>query len=208
MLVTLGVVNGLRIHPSTPRLFGTLCGQDDLLEDSIGDFGLSTTKKSVFEVDLDTVPLLEYQQSQKLVQCYTENDKGEQRMRLVEMENFRLWEYMMTTKHGLEILKPEPCLWIHEGDFDRKQDIFSHAPSVRAVNRVVLSIYDEAYGFSHFVNRFVSAEDTEQLIDILKRHMQGRLNNGDECEVIVVEGYCVQRWEHESLPPLMVGLSC
>lgn len=169
---------------------------------------MSSTKNTAFDDTLDAVPLLEYQQSQKLVQCYTQNDNGEQRMRLVEMENFRLWEYMMTTKHGLEILEPEPCLWIHQGDFDRKQDIFSHAPSVQAVNRVVLSIYDEAYGFSHFINRFVSAADTDQLIEILKSHMQGRLNKGDECEVIVVEGYCVQRWQHESLPPLMVGLSC
>ena len=169
---------------------------------------MSSTKNTAFDDTLDAVPLLEYPQSQKLVQCYTQNDNGEQRMRLVEMENFRLWEYMMTTKHGLEILEPEPCLWIHQGDFDRKQDIFSHAPSVQAVNRVVLSIYDEAYGFSHFINRFVSAADTEQLIEILKSHMQGRLNKGDECEVIVVEGYCVQRWQHESLPPLMVGLSC
>jgi len=168
---------------------------------------LSTTEKLAFEAALETVPLLEHQQSQKLVQCFTENDAGEQRMRLVEMENFRLWEYMMTTKHGLKILEPEPCLWIHQGDFERKQDIFSHAPSVRPVNRVVLSIYDEAYGFSHFVNRFVCAQDTEQLIEILKNHMQVRVDKGDECEVVVVEGYCIQRWQHESLPPLMMGLS-
>ena len=164
--------------------------------------------KTMVELGFEAaIPRLEHQQSQKLVQCYTENGSGERRLRLVEMENFRLWEYMMTTKHGLKILDPEPCLWVHEGDFDRKQHIFSHAPSVEAVNRVVLSIYDEAYGFSHFVNRFVAAEDTEQLIDVLKGHMQGRVDKGDECEVIVVEGYCVQRWQHESLPPLMVGLS-
>ncbi|MGB0466047.1 MAG: hypothetical protein ACPGF7_00780 [Pontibacterium sp.] len=169
---------------------------------------MSTRKhKPAFETSPDTVPRLEYQQSQKLVQCYTENERGERRLRLVEMENFRLWEYMMTNKHGLKILEPEPCLWIHQGDFDHKQHLYSHAPSVEAVNRVVLSIYDEVYGFSHFVNRFVSAADTEQLIDILSNHMQRRVDQGDECEFIVVEGYCVQRWQHEGLPPLMVGLS-
>lgn len=169
---------------------------------------MSTRKKDgAFDMSLEQMPRIEYQQSQKLVKCFTENEQGEQRLRLVEMENFRLWEYMMTTKHGLKILDPEPCLWVHQGDFDRKQHIYSHSQSVDAVNRVVLSIYDEAYGFSHFVNRFVSAADTEQLIEVLRSHMKIRVDQGDECEVIVVEGYCIQRWQHESLPPLMVGLS-
>lgn len=152
------------------------------------------------------VALLEFHQSQKLVQCITINEAGEERSRLVEMENFRLWEYMMVNKHGLTIKNPIPCLWIHSGDFRRQQHVFSHSQSVEAVNRIVLSIYDEAYGFSHFINRFVHATDTEQLIDVLKNHTQGRVENGDECEVMVLEGYCIHRWQHDSLPPLMVGL--
>ncbi|MGB0665034.1 MAG: hypothetical protein ACPGMR_14720 [Pontibacterium sp.] len=150
----------------------------------------------------------EFHRTQKLVQCSTENTDGEKRTRLVEMDNFRLWEYMMGHKHNLKVSDIQPCLWVYSEEYERNEHLYAGAANVRKVNRIVVSVFDGAYGFVHIINRFAPAEDTTQLIEILKSHLRLRTEQGDECDVEVMEGYCVQRWEHEELPPLITGLSC
>ncbi len=150
----------------------------------------------------------EFHQSQKLVRCVTRNSTGDGRLRLVEMENFKLWEYLMTTKHGLKIEEPAPCLWVHSAEYEQNEAIYSHSANVEQVNRVVVSIFDEYYSFSHIVSRFSHENDTEQLVQVLSNHMKGRIDNDDKVDLFVIQGYCIERWHHAEKPPLSLGLSC
>lgn len=144
----------------------------------------------------------EYHRPQKLVSCITENAAGERRERLVEFEKFRLWEYMMTHKHRLTVSDAKVCMWIDDTQFEARQALYIHESRVVEVNRVVLSFYDEAYGFSLVVSRFALRADTEALIQVLKQHLLWRSEPMPECDVVVVEGYCIYPWEHEALPPM------
>lgn len=150
----------------------------------------------------------EFRQSQKLIRCVARSSKCDGRLRLVEMESFKLWEFLMTTKHGMKIEDPAPCLWVHSDEYDQKEAIYSHAANIERVNRIVVSIFDEYYNFSHIVNRFAYEDDTEPLIRVLSDHMKGRIDNGDKVDLFVVKGYCVERWHHAKKPPLVIGLSC
>lgn len=151
-------------------------------------------------------PREEFRQSHKLIRCVTRNSDGVGR-RLVEIESFKLWEYLMTTKHGLKIEEPAPCLWVHSDEYAQNEAIYSHSANVERVNRIVVSIFDEYYSFSHIVNRFVHENDTEKLVEVLSNHMKGRIDSGDKVELFVIHGYCIERWYHAEKPPLSVGLS-
>lgn len=150
----------------------------------------------------------EFRQSQKLIRCVARNSKCDGRLRLVEMESFKLWEYLMTTKHDMKIEEPAPCLWVHEDEYQQKEEIYSRSANIEPVNRVVVSIFDEYYNFSHIVNRFALENDTEPLINVLNEHMKSRIDNGDKVDLFVIKGYCVERWHHAEKPPLLIGLSC
>ncbi len=149
----------------------------------------------------------EFHQSQKLVHCLTRNQNEETRSRLVELDSFKLWEYLMSTKHGLKIEQPSLCLWLHKDEYARKEHIYSGAAKINPVNRVVVSIFEELYSFSQIINRFAHEEDTDHLVEVLEGHMQGRLDKGDDCELMVVPGYCVELWQHQDATALNIGLS-
>ncbi len=168
---------------------------------------LMTEQINSWDTALEAASRRDLHQSQKLVRCITRNARGEGRLRLVELESFKLWEYLMTSKHRLRIEEPAPCLWVHREEYEQNEAIYSHAANVEQVNRVVVSIYDEYYSFSHIVNRFAHQSDTAQLVQVLRSHMQGRIDNGDECDVFVIPGYCVERWHHADKPPLSIGLA-
>jgi hypothetical protein len=144
----------------------------------------------------------EYHRPQKLVSCVTENAAGERRQRLVEFEKFRLWEYMMTHKHRLTVSDAVVCMWVDQAQFEARQALYIHESQVEAVNRIILSFYDETYGFSMVVSRFALSEDTDALIEVLKHHLLWRGDQAEECDAVVVEGYCIYPWEREALPPI------
>jgi hypothetical protein len=56
--------------------------------------------------------------SQKLVRCVVRPraSRGDGSSRYVPLEIFGLWEYMMATKHGFEVIDPCASLWLDMED--------------------------------------------------------------------------------------------
>ena len=56
--------------------------------------------------------------SQKLIRCAIrpQGARGPGSARYVPLEIFGLWEYLMRTKHGFEVLEPRASLWLDMED--------------------------------------------------------------------------------------------
>lgn len=56
--------------------------------------------------------------SQKLVRCVVRphGSKGEGTSRYIPLEIFGLWEYMMSTRHGFDVVEPCASLWLDMED--------------------------------------------------------------------------------------------
>src|SRR5438552_2688105 len=56
--------------------------------------------------------------SQKIVRCFVRPIDGNQQPtpRYVPLEIYGLWEFMMRTRHGFEVLEPRASLWLDAED--------------------------------------------------------------------------------------------
>src|SRR5439155_24628683 len=56
--------------------------------------------------------------SQKLIRCQVrrQGDTGAGTTRYIPLEIFGLWDYMMASKHGFEVLEPRASLWLDMED--------------------------------------------------------------------------------------------
>ena len=56
--------------------------------------------------------------SQKLIRCQVrrQGDTGAGTARYIPLEIFGLWDYMMASKHGFEVLEPRASLWLDMED--------------------------------------------------------------------------------------------
>ena len=145
-------------------------------------------------------------ESQKLVRCSVINTQGEASVRLVELDNFRLWEHLMVSKHQLQVRDPYLCLWLHDSEYRENAELYRDAGQVEAVNRIVIDIFDPELGFAQTVTRFVPAAETERLIGILRSHMPDGVADSPNTSIEVFEGHIVQQWQHSSNRPAPLGL--
>lgn len=145
-------------------------------------------------------------ESQKLLRCLVVNRYQETSTRFVEFDAFKLWEYLMTTKHGLKITDPRLCLWVHEDEFGDHAAVFEHAGSVEPVNRIVVDLFDGEYGFSQTVTRYARDVETTQVVDILRSHMPTELSSSDSCNIDVIPGYVVQHSNYRAERGILMGL--
>ncbi len=137
-----------------------------------------------------------YQESQKLIRCKVSSEKNSSSIRYIELENYKMWEYMVSTKHGLIIETDlSLCLWVHEEEYLRNEDVYSRAGNVSAVNRLMIMINDENHGYYYSASRFVASKETEMVKNILLSHKTNK--NGDEMtDIEVIPGYTVEQKEH------------
>ena len=147
-----------------------------------------------------------FHQRQKLIRSGVTNSQGIDTVRYVELENFRLWEYLMTTKHKLKVNDLFLCLWVSEDEYDMDDNFFSRAGEAAEVNHIVVEIFDEEYGFTNTTKRFVGADDTEQVMAILTSHIPKHLFNSRSCQIDVVKGYAIEQWKHTTKRPLILGI--
>jgi len=147
-----------------------------------------------------------FNESQKLVRCDVVNRFKEVSTRLIEIEAFKLWSYMMTHKHGLTIINPSLCLWVSQAEFAENRAVFDHAGGVEPVDRILLDLYDAEYGFSQTSTRYARSNETEGVIEILKSHVPEALRNSEACNLEVIKGMVVQQWANGTDRPMMLGL--
>lgn len=148
----------------------------------------------------------QHHETHKLIRCHVTNKDGNESVRLVEIEAFKMWEYLMVNKHGLTVSDPMLCLWLSEGEYQSNASIFERSGTVESVSRIVVDIFDTEYGFSHNIERYAMAGETESVIGILRSHIPEHIDQKDACHIDVISGYIVQQWHHSQARPVIMGL--
>lgn len=144
--------------------------------------------------------------SQKLVRCQVVNRYHEASVRFVEIGAFRLWEYLMTNKHGLSVSEPTLCLWVDENDYQRSAGVFDRAGEIEVVDCIAVDLFDPEYRFSQTISRYVRSAESEQVIEILRSHIPAELSAPDTCRIDVIGGRVVQRWHPSASRNILTGL--
>ena len=144
--------------------------------------------------------------TEKLIRCDIINRYNEQSVRLIEFNNFKLWEYMMTHKHGARIKNISLCLWVSEEEYEDHESVYSHTGDAEPVNRVIVDLYDEEYGFSNVITRFVRESETDQIIEILKSHLAKQSATLTDAEIQTYKGYSITQTKPTHTRPMMMGL--
>ena len=128
---------------------------------------------------------------EKLIRCNVVNRYNEESIRFIEFNNFKLWEYLMTNKHGIKVGNRSLCLWISNEEFQENESLYLRSGEVEPVTRVVVDLFNEEYGFSNAITRFVRDTETEQVIKILTSHIPEDYVNTDICQVDTYAGYSI-----------------
>lgn len=147
-----------------------------------------------------------YLASQKLLRCQVVNRYRESSVRYVEIDAFRLWEFLMTERHGLQVGEPELCLWLHEGEYARNANVFEHAGDAEPVNRILVDLFDDAYGFSQAITRYVPAAETDRVAGILRSHLPADVRDTDACRIDVAPGRVVHQAQPRATRQMLIGL--
>ena len=147
------------------------------------------------------------QDREKLVQCWLINPQGEGRYRFLELYTFRLWEYLVTTKHGMRVESPTMRLWVPNEVYRYYEDLYSHAGNVASIDRVTIERYDPHYGFSHPIHRYTLAEDTEALVEHLEGHLSEQGIESGDWDLTVLPGYGIEPDVDELVEPVALGLT-
>ena len=147
-----------------------------------------------------------FHESQKLVRCQVANRYRETSIRFVEIGAFKLWEYLMTTKHGLKVGEPKLCLWIDDSEYEASANVFDRAGEVEQVNRIVVELFDREYGFSQTTTRYTRTNETDRVLDILRSHIPPELCDSESCSIDVISGRVVQQWHPNARRNILMGL--
>lgn len=149
-----------------------------------------------------------YQESQKLIRCRVSSDKNPPSTRYIELENYKMWEYMVTTKHGLVVETDlSLCLWVHEEEFLRNSDVYSRAGVVSPVNRLLILINDENHGYYYSASRYVPLDETDKVKKILLSHTSSEQRDNEFTNIEAVPGYTIEQKSHTDEDPLVLGLA-
>jgi hypothetical protein len=147
-----------------------------------------------------------FHESQKLVRCRVVNRYQETSIRFVEIDAFKLWEYLMTNKHGLKVGEPSLCLWVDDEEYQHNAGVFDRAGDVEAVNRIVVDMFDAEYGFSQTTTRYARAGESEQVVDILRSHIPPELRDSESCNIMVITGHAVHQSHPQTHRSVLMGL--
>jgi len=147
-----------------------------------------------------------FHESQKLIRCQVTNRYQETSTRFIEIGAFKLWEYMMTNKHGLKVGEPSLCLWVDDSEYENNANVFDRAGDVEQVNRIVVELFDQEYGFSQTTTRYARISETDQVLDILRSHIPPELCSSEACSIDVICGRVVQQWHPNARRNILMGL--
>jgi len=68
-------------------------------------------------------------ENQKLIRCKLTGAGGQAQTRLVEFELFKLWQFMMQSKHSFDVSELTMCLWVNEATL-RPSKICTNAAAI------------------------------------------------------------------------------
>jgi hypothetical protein len=109
--------------------------------------------------------------SQKLVRCdiRRRNSTSPPSSRFIPLEIFGLWEHLMVSKHGFDVLNPRASLWLDMEDSPEAAYSEHQFERVTEVTAFVYSGRDEMFTRAC---RYFRSEDCERLKSIFLAHYQ------------------------------------
>ncbi len=151
--------------------------------------------------------LAAFSQPQKLIRCLVSNERGETSIRLVELENFQLWRYMMHTKHKLKIAEEQLCVWVSDDEYRAKEELYSRSGRQVPVIRIVVLLFDAAASYCHTIQRYAPAADAGMLRDSLSSCVPEAFRAENRFEIHQLPGHCIDSHAHGAPAELILGLS-
>ena len=134
--------------------------------------------------------------SQKLIRCQVrrQGDTGAGTARYIPLEIFGLWDYMMASKHGFEVLEPRASLWLDMEDSPETAYGENQFERITEVTAFVYSGRDEM--FTRACRYFPSSE-CNRLKQIFLTHYREK---GDRIQTQVREREGI--WLHRDPVPV------
>ena len=86
------------------------------------------------------------------------------------------------------------------------EDVYSRSGDVEPVTRIIVDLFDEEYGFSNAITRFVRESETEQVIKIISSHIPNNISDSDDCQIQTFSGYGITQHRHMTTRPMIMGL--
>lgn len=110
--------------------------------------------------------------SQKIVRCQLRRPDAKRppQVRYVPLEIFGLWEHLMTSRHGFQVLEPRASLWLDMEDAPEAAYSENHYDRVTQVTAFVYSQRDDMFTRAR---RYFRSDEAETLKQIFLSHYSG-----------------------------------
>ena len=110
--------------------------------------------------------------SQKIVRCQLRRvgTAGPGQVRYVPLEIFGLWEHLMATKHGFEVLDPRASLWL---DMEDSPEAAYNQNQYDRVTEVTAFVYSHRDDMFTRARRYFHSDEVETLKRIFLSHYSG-----------------------------------
>ena len=133
--------------------------------------------------------------SQKLVRCFIRPNQEDRdpTARFVPLEIFGLWEFLMSRKHGFDVMAPTASLWL---DIEDSPEAAYGAQEYDRVTEVTAFVYSGRDQMFTRACRYFPSEECDQLKEIFLSHYQRQA--GDHVRVQVRERPGI--WLHREVP--------
>ena len=110
--------------------------------------------------------------SQKLVRCEIRRrgSTGSGSPRFIPLEIFGLWEYLMTSRHDFEIVRPVASLWL---DMEDSPEAAYDQDQYEKVTEVTAFVYSGRDDMFTRACRYFRSEESDELREIFLSHYRG-----------------------------------
>ena len=108
--------------------------------------------------------------SKKIVRCHLRRAGSEEpgQVRYVPLEIFGLWEHLMATRHGFEVVEPRASLWLDMEDSPEAAYSQSQYDRVTEVSAYVYSERDDMFTRAR---RYFPTDEADSLKQIGRAHV-------------------------------------
>ncbi len=114
---------------------------------------------------------METADSTQLIKCRVTNREKNESFRLIERSNFDLWRYLVVNKHHIAVSHSSLCLWVSQGEYHAKEEIYCRAGLVEAACRLTLLAFDENEHDYSSSRRYTLEPDVPTIESILISHI-------------------------------------
>ena len=130
--------------------------------------------------------------SQKLVRCEIRprHSHVSSSPRFIPLEVFGLWEFLMTTKHGFEVISPRASLWI---DMDDSPETAYSQHQYERVTEVTAFVYSGRDEMFTRACRYFRSDECQRLKDIFLSHYQQSHGKSLQTHVREKQGIWIHR---------------